>query len=44
MYPNIKKLTDNKINEKHTISSFLDFFRIYIAGTVNIEMQIKLKE
>jgi hypothetical protein len=38
------KLTETKIKIKQTIISFLELFRINIAGTVNKEMQIKLRE
>ena len=44
MLPKIKKVTDNKIKEKQTIISILDFLKINKAGTVKNEMQIKLKE
>ena len=44
MFPNIKNTADNKIKEKQTIISVLDFLKINKAGTINSEMQIKLKE
>ena len=42
--PNIKKLTDTKIKKKQTVNSFLEVLKINTAGTVNMEIQIKLKE
>ena len=44
MLPNIKNAPDNKIKKKQTITSVLDFLKINKAGTVNKEIQIKLKE
>tara|TARA_B100000780_G_scaffold161893_1_gene113203 strand:- start:301 stop:435 length:135 start_codon:yes stop_codon:yes gene_type:complete len=44
MLPNIKSTTDSRIKEKQTIISILDLLKINKAGTVNREIQIKLKE
>ena len=44
MLPNIKSKTDSRIKEKQTIISILDLLKINKAGTVNREIQIKLKE
>ena len=44
MYPNIKNVEVNKIKVKQTIISVLEFLKINKAGTVNKEIQIKLKE
>jgi hypothetical protein len=42
--PNIKNTADTKIKKEQTIISILEFFKINKAGTVNKEIQIKLKE
>ena len=42
--PNIIKPTEVKIKRKQTIISFLEFLKINTAGTVNKEIQNKLKE
>ena len=44
IWPNIKNPVDTKIKKKQTIISVLEFLKINKAGTVNKEMQIKLKE
>jgi len=44
MLPNIKNTADTKIKNKQTIISILEFCKINKAGTVNIEIEIKLKE
>ena len=44
MLPNIKKPKDIKIKKIQTVITLLDFAKKNIAGTVNKEMQIKLKE
>ena len=44
MFPNIKKLIETRIKKRQTTISLLEFLKINIAGTVNKEMQIKLKE
>ena len=43
-FPNIKKITETTINKKQIIISFLDFLKKNMAGTVNKEIQNKLKE
>ncbi len=44
MLPNIKNATDTKIKKRQTIISTLEFLKINKAGTVNRDIQIKLKE
>ena len=42
--PKIKKLIETRIKKKHNIISFFEFLKKNTAGTVNKEIQIKLKE
>ena len=44
MFPKIKKPTEIIMYKKEIIISFLEFLKINKAGTVNKEIQIKLKE
>ena len=44
MLPKIKNATDTKIKKRQTIISTLEFLKINKAGTVNRDIQIKLKE
>ena len=42
--PKIKKTKDSRMKKKQIITSTLERLKINNAGTVNNEMQIKLKE
>jgi|TARA_B110001450_G_C17158213_1_gene294087 hypothetical protein len=44
IFPKIKKLNETRIKKKQTMVSFLELLIKNIAGIVNKEMQIKLKE